>query len=1425
MLFPRQVSRYQGFISPALMPSLSTSLMAFILTFQMFSPNAFAQTSFLNLEHLLLGPGNENNAITDIAQDQRGFLWFSTWTGVFRYDGYNLKHYTHHASDTIPARANWTAELLIDRRGHLWALQEKGISRYNPQLDKFVLMDSLAWAQHGSLDRVMEADIDGNVWVRTNDGLTRIRYLADGSIITEQDTVLRESNGALIHFKPFALHSDQNGRFWLGTDHGLWYYHPKQATWIKDRINYSGPVNAIEDTPDGRLLLGTNTAGLQILDFAAETDTSFVPDPINSQMPGPPRIIDLKADRHGNIWLLTSDPEAELFQLVRFDGKSQVFRSDYFRPWRLPTEIVALVSPLLQLYLDNQEELWVATGNGLYRYLSQTDTFQSVEGFQSAEDASLISTFLQDRTGVIWLGTTLGNGMFRYPPPRLSYRRYQKEADHSESWLGDDVKHIFEDSKKQYWVSTERGVNVMARNERGTFMRTHFFEIKTNSNRHLAGHSSRVVCEDRQGYLWLTFLGGFSRYDPVGKRFHHYSLDTNSTGSPAPPIIYDIKPFNDSLMALATYGEGLLLFSPQTEAFSKLSDASQCAQKLHAIYTDQPGQLWISTFRGFNRYRYKKDDWECYLNNIITHLMATDREGYRWITTSAHGLFRLDPQNGSYRRYTPKDGLPTHLGFDIHLNTTGKIWYGSDAGLVYFDPKNKQVMVFGERDGIADPNFMFKWFCRSSSGDILVPQGTAGMFAFHPDSLFHDTVPPQMAIVDLRVLNQSVKAGAAGSPLSRPIWDTDHLILPYDQNSLTLEFAALHYAAPQENQYAFRLDGKDEAWIHLGNNRFVNLYNLSPGTYHFQLKAANYDRQWQEFPASLLITIQPPWYWNSWSKGFYLLLVFGSLYLLYRFLLRRRLEKAEILRLQELDAFKTKFYTYITHEFRTPLTIITGMADQIREKPERWFSDGLEMIKRSGRDLLHFVNQMLELSKLEAGAIQVRLVQRDIVAYFKYLIESFYPLAESKNIALNFQVDPQGGAAHLVMDYDPDKLLHIFSNLLANAIKFTPENGEVEVSLQLPGSKHQYAPQISVTDHLEIRISDTGPGIPAEKLPHIFNHFYKTNRSGEGIGIGLALTKELVKLLGGEIMVESSVGKGTKFTITLPITQQAPIVSEAELPFVDLSISTDLITNNGESPGQTRALLSTDERPILLIIEDHEDVVLYLQSILADNYRLKIATDGQKGWHQALEFVPDIIISDVMMPVMDGFELCNKLKNDVRTSHIPIILLTAKADFPSKIEGLKRGADAYLVKPFHQQELLIRLEKLLDLRKQLQARYKAIPPISPSDDLNVQMEDSFMEKLQALLETHYSDEAFGIPELCRALLMSRAQLYRKVKALTGHPVGQVLRSFRMQKAKIFLETTDLSISQIALEVGFKSLPHFSRSFHQEFGMPPSAMRN
>ena len=521
------------------------------------------------------------------------------------------------------------------------------------------------------------------------------------------------------------------------------------------------------------------------------------------------------------------------------------------------------------------------------------------------------------------------------------------------------------------------------------------------------------------------------------------------------------------------------------------------------------------------------------------------------------------------------------------------------------------------------------------------------------------------------------------------------------------------------------------------------------------------------------------------------------------------IEKLEADKLKELNEAQNKLFTNITHEFRTPLTVIQGMTDLIEKNPEEWLGEGTQKIRNNSHILLNLVNQMLDLSKIETGVMPVHLVQGDICAYIGYIAGLFRSVADSRGISLVSETSGE----KFMMDFDADKLLHILSNLISNALKFTPEGGKVLVFAFPDEEKRKFT----------IRVEDNGIGINSDHLPHIFERFYRVeNGSGnpDGTGLGLALSKELTGLLGGTISAESIPGKGTTIFVSLPITHDAAFEELSEITPLKTSSEVKKYSNHEKHP----VLVNDDTLPVLLIVEDSRDVADYLAAILKSEYRIECAQDGKSGLEKALNLIPDIILSDVMMPEIDGIALLEKVKNDIRTSHIPVVMLTAKADVASRLLGLERGADAYLAKPFEEKELHIVLKNLIGIRKELHERYASPDNFPPLPENGYKIEDAFMGKVRHVLEANLDDDEFGITQLCRELAVSRTQLYRKFKSVSNQSIADYFKLLRLFKSKSLLSTTKMNVTEVAFASGFKNLSYFSREFTHQFGKSPKEFR-
>ena len=1365
-------------------------------------------------QHLTLGKGQDINFAYNIVQDSKGFMWFCTLDGLVRYDGYTSRQYNKSNNSGLKGRR--VNHLEEDRFGHFWVVSGSWLQVYISEEDAFLDITNLAGDStfrysHPKFKPLMVQDTSGTIWMRSTKGLFRIepnqqvaassirRYRYDGGDAAANDIQI--------------LFVDSQQRLWVGTNKGLLLFNREKARLESVPIEIDAAVIALCETSDGHICLGTEGAGFIIYDPATQNARRFLSDKNEISAIAGKTVHQIACDGKGNIWLFAGSLKNQVFSLQRFDAESGQFVT-YLQDDKAKGGVALMGGVSFRLFTDSKGYLWAVTGNGLKRF----DPFQEKmydinDGENHLNGWSSVYHFYEDRTGVIWLGT-MAEGALKFAPSTMKFQVHVTKPMSGQEVAPNFLFPLFFDSQGHLWNSTNLGTGQFAFDADGNLQKIAHFPNQTHG-----------FFEDSQSRLWMSSLKGTRLFDLISNEFlpNSSSLVLNNS------LFVKMEDDEGWLWSLMA-GKGLLRFNPATgdtiHYQHELSNPhSLSSNALNPVMIkDSDGHLWFGGQNGLNRFDLKTGAFTHYLKGKETVEIFEDHADQIWVTTTGVGLYCIDKKKGNSKKYGTENGFPTNRPLFIQEDENGDLWISSDVGLIHFMPDSETWKIYDEEDGLPEPVFAYGT-CKRENGEMFFSMWNGVFIQFHPDSLNDDQFRPVTGITDFKLFNKKVEIGGENSPLQSSIWTTDHLVLKHDQNVFTLEYSAFHYAAPGKNQFAYFMEGLDEEWNQVGAQRIVNFAGMQPGKYTFQVKAANHDGIWGE-PTVLKISILPPWWATWWAYLGYVLLAAGLAFAFYfykkkqwKLLHQLELEHREAERLMELDSVKTRLYTNITHEFRTPLTVILGMAKQVKNNPGEWFSEGLKMIERNGRNLLHLVNQMLDLSKLEAGALPVQMVQSDVVAFLKYLLESFHSLAEGKNIRLDFQSETE----MLMMDFDPEKLREIVSNLLSNAIKFTPEGGEVAVSIDLSNFQN--------LTNLSLAVSDTGPGIPPEKLPRIFNRFYSLppapSQGGggghsspfwggqEGAGIGLSLTKELVKLLGGEITVKSVVGQNTTFTVTLPVHQEAPLQT--------LATGEEAVPPIPQFPNSP-ILQPTDERPILLLVEDNGDVLTYLRSILSENYFLEEARNGREGIEKAIELVPDLIVSDVMMPEADGFELCATLKKDERTSHIPIILLTAKADAASRLEGLECGADAYLAKPFEKDELLVRTRKLLELRQRLWEQFTTNSLFTPLPGKTLFVQDEFLEKLKTVLGENFSNENFDIPQLCEALLMSRAQLYRKVKALTGESVGHLLRSYRMQRAKALLETTDLSVSQIALEVGFRHLAHFSRSFQQEFGVNPSEVR-
>jgi signal transduction histidine kinase/ligand-binding sensor domain-containing protein/DNA-binding response OmpR family regulator len=1301
-----------------------------------------------------------------IIQDREGFIWMATQNGLARYDGYHFKFFRYDPRNPNSLKHNLVRDVIESSDGkYIWATTFGGsLHRIDKRTDRidWIPIDPESNLEAGVYNTLFEAP-DKTVWTAGVNSILRV----DPQTLSHEFISLLTPETKRMGI--FGILSASDDLLWLASNQGLLEFQARTRTTrhIGDTKNkdvrclYQDSLGRVLAGMDNALLAFSEAGGWQLFPF-----TGHHPGTILSILERAPGVYWLGAENGLWKWHYGA-PSPE--PIILYDTRSE-------RERRLKVN---------SIFRDRDGGYWIGTSSlGLQQLLPEK--FQAIPNRarpQMALRHNTVSNIYQMDSSLLWIGTLKGLQLYDLINQK---EIYTPGLDH----FCCRITCMLKDSKGHFWIGTE-GEGYYRIKSSADFIRRgqiEYFSFREQGVDVPQSNAAMRMMEDAAGNLWVGSFGSginirMADTDEIFYLRHREDLPQSISTDNASGIITDC----DGHIWISTYGGGLNRYRPSSQ--------NRIENRFEHIMHDpgDPGSL---------------------SQNIVLSLHV-DRQCRIWAGTYSGGLNLVDAATGKTRVFTMDDGLAGNTIYTILEDDAGDLWLATDNGISQMVAAEERFVNYSVRNGLPFNRHFFLSAHRNQAGRLFFG-GIGGLYAFDPAAVKEPGSAPECRITTLKVLNQTVPIKPDGI-LREDIAFADKISLRHHQKSFSLTLSALSYVYPDQNQYAYRLLGFDEQWSQAGSKREVTFTNLAPGKYRFQYRAADYTGKWTPAAKELLIEILPPWWAAWWAYTLYAALISGLLLAFYRFQLNRRLQAAETRRLRELDAFKSSFYANITHEFRTPLTVISGMADQVRDNPQEWFREGLALIKRNSARLLELVNQMLDLSRLESGKMQLHLQQADIIAYLRYLLESFHSLAQSKQIELSFQAEPE----NLLMDFDFEKMQQVAANLLSNALKFTPEGGAVRLSVsQVPGPR------------LLLRVSDTGIGIAPEKLPFIFDRFYQADdsstRQAEGTGIGLALARELAQLMGGEISVASEPGRGTEFLVALPITCEAPVASlphqaerhwreEASAMAPLSAIIEDMVPPASSLP----------ERPYLLLVEDHADVVRYLVSCLTGYYALSVAKDGQEGLGIAIETTPDLIVTDVMMPRLDGFGLCQALKKDWRTSHIPIIMLTAKAGLENKLEGLAQGADAYLIKPFNKEELLARIRNLLEQRRLLQQRYLAMAGLSaplPAARIAAQ-EDAFVKKVRTVVEAHLDDYRFTVEQLCREAHLSHSQLHRKLTALTGYSANAFIRQVRLHKAReLLLRQPEMSITTIALETGFEDPGYFSKVFKKEFGLPPAAWR-
>lgn len=1372
----------------------------------------YTQQSLISFQNFTTRNGLSANKVNDVIQDKLGFLWFATEDGLNRFDGYEFRVYRNIPGDSLSLSSNNIWTLFEDSNGDIWIGTKAGeLNRYNYKTDNFNSwkIDSTYTEENGITSILI--DKDKNIWLGTyRNGL----YLFNPGNKSFRNWSYDPNNpDGLSNNYITKIIRDQNDNLWISTYNGLNKFEPRETKKPFKKFYHQpgnlGTINnnlvwsvSLSEYNKNELYIGTAN-GLATININ-DLSVNRVSVPVENEIPfgnSISAIIEDNVNEEAVLWLATYGG------LIKYSLQSGIAER-FLTSENIPGSLVS--NQINKLFKDRSGVLWIITENGISYWPSKTAKFNPyfLKGINFREIYSLnkknINAFELTDDGRLWIGSS--DGLYS-----LSVKQNKVNIKNHSYFRGKNVWSLHKDIMNRLWVGTY-GQGLFSYNigsERADQIEIESPTFQTNAYNYI-----KSLCTDEYGNLWIGFWGGGIARLKDG----NYEIrinETNSNYSLSNNDVWAIHQDKKGRIWIGTNGGGLNL-------------------------VDNYDQMTFLRFNNYAKNILSSND----INSIVESSLSNDDETVLWIGTSS-GLNKLIINNIYQDKkellsniivihYTTTDGLPENIIKSITEDSFGNLWVNTNSSISKFDLSAQTFSNFDYSDGINNLEFNSSASIRNKDGTIFLG-GITGIDFFNEGSIEQSVYLPPIVFTDFLIFNEKVGIGAK-FPLKYNIATTDRIVLEHSQNVFTFHFAALDYNSPGSIEYAYFMEGFDNDWIYAKNNRSATYTNLNPGDYTFKVKATNSDGLWVDIPAQISITINSPWWRTYWAYAAYALIIVAGLYLIRRTELNRsklrnelKLRELESEKLREIEKIKSRFFANLSHEFRTPLMLIKGPAEQLVNLKGRDGEEQVKLIKRNADKLQNLIDQLLELSQLEAGSLLLKAKKENLVVFAKGIFYSFESLAKQRNISLEFN----SSSEKIFVWLDNDKFEKILNNLLSNAFKFTADGGNISLSINEDKSENE--------NFVLLAINDTGIGIPKDKLHRVFDRFYQVDDSSKraygGSGIGLALVKELTDLHKWDITVNSDIGKGTQFTIKIPVgdshlgedqkTVDDPITVKSEVG-ADIGETTEseetYVTQkiSGDKHNiQTKQNFSST----ILIVEDSEDVRFYLNDLLRPYYNILLADSGEKGLVVALEKLPDLIISDVMMPEMDGMEFCKRIKSDWQTSHIPVILLTAKASFESKIEGLETGADDYLTKPFSFRELSVRIKNLLDQRLKLQQKFGKDSRLKIENITPNKADQEFLQKAIKIVENNLSNTKFDSDKFAEEIFLSRSQLHRRLHSITGQSTGEFIRTIRLKKAAGLLLEKELSVTQIAFEVGFNSPSHFTKAFKQMFDCLPSEFIN
>lgn len=1367
-----------------------------VIIYVLMSKIIFPQS--INFQKISTSDGLSNNLIYDIIQDKTGFIWIATDNGLNRFDGYDFKIFRGNPKDENSLADNSVWALAEDKDGKLWLGTKSGwLHCYDPVKEKFS-----KWyiASNITKENTITAIYpeEDKIWIGTyRSGLYRFNPQT-GKIENWRSNPFDSSTLSYNYIS--SIIKDDEGNIWLATYNGLtkvrkiksevlferFYKDDKNQNSLSDNILWN---LSIDEFDRNILWIGTANHLTSYNIREKKFQRYIIPNPDNLQFgTGSGYVIVEFYDNQKILWI---NSYAGLLRYNLTTSNVDRFTTEKNNPYSLPSDRIN------KIYRDKSGVLWIGTDNGLAYFSPKKIKFNyiispNLSFLNSKELYSLnINAIAITNSGTVWIGTEKG---LYYSDDKKTVKKF--------SSLGDaNIWSLFADKNNNLWVGTYGLGFYQIINKTKKIVNWTLIDKRLKS---VSRNFVKSIFADDEGKIWIGYWGlGLARLNPITKEFNTFLHSNSDAASLSFDDVWAIFQDRKGRIWIGTNGGGLNIFQNDSSGFIHLVSELKAKIKLgsNSIYSicesrfesaNNRTVLWIGT------------------NNGLTKLIINE-------TKETDLLNRLESEI-----YTVENGLPDNSIKSLIEDNRRNLWIGTSSGVSMFNPLTKRFINFSTDDGLISNDINLS-AAAMLNNNLIFMGSKSGLIYFQPDYIRLSEYSPPVLITDFRVFNKSVKVSEE-SPLVKSIIFTDKISIPHSSNVFSISFAALDFNSPRSIKYAYKLESFDKDWIYDTARRSATYTNLYPGEYIFKVKATNSDGVWNDNIKTLKVIILPPWWQTYWAIGIYILVFVLGIWGIVRFQVNREKLRSELKRqefeahhLREVEKMKSRFFANLSHEFRTPLMLIKGPLEAlINGKIKENISEYYKMLLRNTEKLHQLIDQLLELSQLETESIPLKTELLNLVSVVKSCFDSFMPLAKQKNINYIFNSSLQSAAVMI----DKDKLEKIINNLLSNAFKFTPLDGNISVNLSSETNSDFTLAKISVID--------SGIGIPKDEQEKIFNRFYQVDdsskRSFGGSGIGLALVKELVTLHKWNIKVNSEEGSGTEFIIEIPLTNEKIYTEISHLnqdikeKVADIHLESQTFADKENVNGQK-------DKSLILFVEDSEDVRKYVYDLLKTEFEVLLAESGETGIEISKNSLPDLIISDVMMPGMDGFEFCKKIKTDWKTSHIPVILLTAKVDHQSKLDGLELGADDYISKPFDYNELFIRIKNLLAQRKQLKEKFSKNILVKAETITGDKSDQEFIAKLISVIEKYLHDENFDSEILAKEVFVSRSQLTRKLHSILGQGPGEFIRNYKLNRAAQMILENKLSITQVALEVGFGSPAQFTRAFQKHFNCLPSEFKH